>query len=96
MTQDEQNNFAAILMAHEHFLTMLLSFYFRRLSPEQRQGIEESMQEPPDLSGFDFGDIDIGQADDLAGLAMLFRESSNRITRRAFALADGQAAREKP
>ena len=91
MTPDEQSNFAAILMAHEHVLTTLLAMTLKRISPEQRQQIEQSMNDPPDLSGlFERGDLDIGQADDIAGLALLFRENFQRIHRRAFAIVDSQ------
>jgi hypothetical protein len=92
MTPDEQNNFAAILMAHEHVLTTLLSIHMKRLSPEQREQLVKAANEPPDLTGlFEEGDLDIGQADDIAGATILFRESMNRIQKKAFSIADGRS-----
>jgi hypothetical protein len=89
MDSEAQNTIAATMMAHEQALATLLAFYFRKLSPEQRASIEESMQAPPDMSGlFADYDLDIGTHDDLAGLAMLYRDAMNRVHKRALQIAD--------
>jgi hypothetical protein len=89
MDSEAQNTIAATMMAHEMALATLLAFYFKKLSDEQRRSIEESMATPPDITGlFAEYDLDIGTHDDIAGLAMLYRDAMNRVHKRALAIAD--------
>lgn len=89
MDSETQNTLAAVVMAHEQTIATLLAFYFKKLSPEQRASIEESMATPPDITGlFADYDLDIGTHDDIAGLAMLYRDAMNRVHKRALAITD--------
>lgn len=90
MTEEEQNVVAATLTAHEHMIAFLLAKYVHRMSPDQRDVIENAMREPPSVDFTDLLNMDRSDAGRLAGVAVAHQEAINRVFHAAASLADGR------
>ena len=90
MTEDEQAVIAATLTAHEHMIAFLLAKYVHRMSPAQRDSIENDMKEPPSIDVGPLLNMDRADAGKAAAVAMAHREAINRVFRAAASLADGR------
>jgi hypothetical protein len=91
MTQDEQNSIIANLMAQQKLIAWLLSDYVRRMSPEQRTAIKQAMDAPPQTGLPPDLDLNIDDADQLAGMAISHRDAVNRMFLLAESFADSPA-----
>lgn len=78
MSDEGHNKLAAKLVAHERLLGLLLAPMVKGLTQAQRDILLTVLSEPAGITAFG-PDIDIGTADDLAGLAMHYREAIQRV-----------------
>ena len=91
MTPEEQNKIAATLAAHENVLAIILSYRLEKLSPDERRGLMEIMNSSPDHGLMPKGlNLDIDAADELAGLALEYRDAINRLYGLALAKVEGR------
>lgn len=86
----EHNKLASKLVAHERMLAHLFSPQLKGLSAAQLKTLEDALSAPPTMPSFGDG-IDIGTADDLAGMVLDYRDAMTRIFRLALPGA-GEAA----
>jgi hypothetical protein len=81
---------SAKLVAHERMLAHLLSPQLANLSVAQRAMLEEAIAKPPTLPSFG-ADLEIGTADDLAAMALDYRDAMKRIFQLALPESDPAA-----
>ena len=78
----------ATIAAHERVLTILLTDYLARLSPEQRVVLANAVEDAEGMLIPNELKLDLDSTDQLAAFAMTYQESVNRLFGSAFELAD--------
>lgn len=85
----DHNKLAAKLVAHERLLGLLLSLHLKGLSAAQRRVLEAVLSQPAGLPELG-SEIDIGTADDIAGLAIDYTDAIHRVFRLALSTDDNR------
>jgi hypothetical protein len=81
----------ANIMAQERLIAFLLANYVEKMSPKQRATISAAMSEPA-KTGLPHGlNLNIDDADRLAGMAIAHKDAVNRMFSLAATLADSRA-----